>query len=349
MRVGRGIGIVVLAVLGAALDGCSAAPSGPSTQDANGKSGSLDAPKGGATPGDVSAAGSAGKGGPAAAGTVPGLTTVFTILLENHDFGEVVGSADAPFLNSLIAQFGLATNYADSGVHPSTPNYLTLISGDPQYPGHIDVNPDWVGFPKNADNLGTQLEAAKLPWRAYNESMPGPCTLDAASPYAPKHDPFLYFADIQKGAGDLCAQRNVSLDAFAGDLDAGTFRYMWITPNLTDDGHDPVDLLGNATTPEASLKASDDWLAAHVPAIMQSATFKSGGVLFITWDEAEGRDGRPADQVPMIVVSPRIKAPGYTSAKAYSHKSYLATVEDILGLPRLPTVKDEPSMLEFFQ
>ena len=31
------------------------------------------------------------------------------------------------------------------------------------------------------------------------------------------------------------------------------------------------------------------------------------------------------------------------------YMSYLATIEDILDLPRLATVDDEPSMLEFFQ
>ena len=300
------------------------------------------------SPGDPSGAGAGGVGG-ASRPAAGGLTTVFTIVLENHDFDEVVGSSDAPFLNSLIRQFGLAANYADSGVHPSLPNYLTMISGDPQYPGVIDMNPDWIGFPKDAANLGTQLEAAKIPWRAYNESMPSPCALDDAKPYAPKHDPFLYFADIQKGPDNVCAKRNVGFEEFAADLASGAFRYMWITPNLTDDGHDPVDALGNAVTPEASLRASDAWLSAHVPPIMASAAFKAGGVLFITWDEAEGRDGRPPDQIPMIVVSPKIKSAAFTSHKAYSHKSYLATVEDLLGLPRLPTVRDEPSMLEFFR
>jgi hypothetical protein len=224
-----------------------------------------------------------------------------------------------------------------------------MISGDPQYPGGIDMNPDWVGFPKDAANLGTQLEAAKIPWRAYNESMPSPCMLDEAKPYAPKHDPFLFFTDIQKGPDGLCAKRNVGLDSFAADLAAGTFRYMWITPNLTDDGHDPVDILGNAETPVASLQASDAWLASHVPPIMNSAAFKAGGVLFITWDEAEGRNGDSTDQIPMIVVSPKIKSAGFKSNTAYSHKSYLATVEDILGLARLPTVQNEPSMIEFFR
>ena len=50
---------------------------------------------------------------------------------------------------------------------------------------------------------------------------------------------------------------------------------------------------------------------------------------------------------PMIVVSESIRQPGFKSNKAYSHRSYLATVEDLLGLARLETVKSEASMREF--
>ena len=82
----------------------------------------------------------------------------------------------------------------------------------------------------------------------------------------------------------------------------------------------------------------------HVPDILASDGFKNGGVLFITWDEAEGRNGDDADQIPMIVVSPRVPQAGMTDATAYTHSSYLATVEDLLGLPRLATVTSAPAM-----
>src|SRR5262245_53346069 len=41
--------------------------------------------------------------------------TIFTIVLENQDYEDVVGSPNAPYLNSLIAQYGLATNYKETG------------------------------------------------------------------------------------------------------------------------------------------------------------------------------------------------------------------------------------------
>jgi phosphatidylinositol-3-phosphatase len=284
---------------------------------------------------------------PDAAPPVAAPVKVFTVMMENHDYSEVVGSPDAPFFNELIASYGLATNYSDCNIHPSLPNYLCMVSGEPQYPGILDVGPNsFFGtgkFPVDKPNLGTQLVAAGLPWGAYQESMGTPCKLTDSSPYATKHDPFLYFKDMQTGPGGLCAANNVDYTNFAADLAAGSKRFSFITPNLTNDGHDP------ASNPVLGLKTSDAWARTEVGKIMASDAYKNGGVIFITWDEAEGRSGRSKDQIPMIIVSERIKSPGYKSAKAYSHKSYLATVEDLLGLPRLATVATEPSMLEFLK
>jgi hypothetical protein len=119
---------------------------------------------------------------------------------------------------------------------------------------------------------------------------------------------------------------------------------VFITPNLNSDGHDP------GSDPVAALKFSDAWAHTEIDKIMATQAYKDGGVIFVTWDEAEGRSGTgSADQVPMIIVSEAIKSPGFKSATKYSHKSYLATVEDILGLGRLATVTAEPNMLEFFK
>src|SRR6185295_9167062 len=70
--------------------------------------------------------------------TMQGDATIYTIVLENHDYNEIVGSSNAPYINSLIAQGGLATKYKDT-IHPSLGNYLYMISGDNQYPGGFDV------------------------------------------------------------------------------------------------------------------------------------------------------------------------------------------------------------------
>ena len=296
------------------------APSGMSTDGSGGGDGSggLDAPVSGAKP------------------------TIFTILLENHDYAEIVGSPNAPYINhTLLAQGGLATNYKDSGTHPSLPNYLFLISGATQYFGLIDLDPTTWPFPVDKPNLGTQLEAANVAWRSYQEGAGSACNLSSAGEYAPKHDPFLYFTDQVSGANDLCANTNVDYSQLDADLASNAYRYVWITPNLMDDGHDP------ATDPVTGLQDSDTWLSQNVPKILASPGYQAGGILFITWDEAEGRNGDDPDKIPMIILSPRLKHAGMTSATAYTHASYLATIEDLLGLPRLQTVTSAPNLMEF--
>jgi len=51
--------------------------------------------------------------------------------MENHEFGSIVGNPSAPYINSLIARYGLATAYS-AMAHPSEPNYLALFSGSTQ-------------------------------------------------------------------------------------------------------------------------------------------------------------------------------------------------------------------------
>ena len=65
---------------------------------------------------------------PTTAPTPAGYRHVVVIVLENHSYESVIGSSQAPYLNSLARQWSLATDY--SGVaHPSLPNYLALIGG----------------------------------------------------------------------------------------------------------------------------------------------------------------------------------------------------------------------------
>jgi hypothetical protein len=110
---------------------------------------------------------------------VSGRATIFTIVLENKNDEAIYGSANAPYLNQLIAMGGLAKNYKDTA-HPSLPNYLHMISGANQYPGVVDVSPtQFPYFPADKPNLGTQLVAANIKWRSYQESMGTPCSTGA--------------------------------------------------------------------------------------------------------------------------------------------------------------------------
>ncbi len=84
-------------------------------------------------------------GANAAEGPVPvgiaRLDHVFLIMMENHAYAQVIGNANMPFVNGLIARAGLATNYF-AVAHPSLTNYLEIVGGS-NFGVLNDNSPDW--------------------------------------------------------------------------------------------------------------------------------------------------------------------------------------------------------------
>ena len=72
-----------------------------------------------------------GSGGSDASHNAP-IKTVFLILMENHNWSDIKGSASAPYINSLLAKGAHAEKYYDNpnSVHPSEPNYIWLEAGN---------------------------------------------------------------------------------------------------------------------------------------------------------------------------------------------------------------------------
>jgi phospholipase C len=192
-----------------------------------------------------------------------------------------------------------------------------------------DGNPD-SNHVASTSHIADQLDAAGLTWRAYEESMGTPCNVNSTYPYEPKHDPFVYFDDLNGWNGTTfqptarCMQNVVDYSQLDADLQSGNVpRYVFITPNMIHDTHD------------ASVKDGDLWLQQELPKIFASPAFQNGGVVFLTWDEGSSLGGTDADSPPMIVISPLAKK-GYVSQKPYDTSSYLKTVQAILGLDPLP-------------
>ncbi len=258
--------------------------------------------------------------------------TIYTIVLENHD-ADVVD--EMPYLRGLADQYASAdAYYADH--HPSLPNYLQLLSGTDQNVSDDD-GPDQHRF--DAENLSSQLDAAGIPWRAYMEGMGEPCLMEDKGLYAVRHDPFVYFTSVTSDRAD-CEAHIVDMDAHLDeDLKSSAYRYMWITPNDCNNMHD------------CEPKTTDLWLSKLIPRIMNSDGYKNGGAIFVLWDEG-GRDasylfgGKQA--IPAVVISDRLAERGVVSDVLYSHDSYLATVEDALGLARLPSTADSTPMADLF-
>ena len=313
-------------------------------------------------------------------------------------------ASPAPYLaRTLPAEGAFLVNYYGIG-HASLDNYVALVSGQApndktqldcplfvdfglQQPG-LDAHGQALGlgcvYPKLVKTLPDQLEAAGFTWRGYMEDMgkdpnrerptcghPPLGARDhtmfatAADKYAAKHNPFVYFHAIIDDRA-RCDAHVVSLDLLPRDLQAleTTPNYVFITPNLCNDGHDPECIDGSP----GGYPAIEAFLRKWVPLITASAAFKQDGLLVITFDESEGDGpegstaccaekplagahrlpgvlGPGGGRIGAVLLSKYIK-PGTVTRVPYNHYSLLRTVEDIFGLGHLGYAA-EPDLQSF--
>jgi hypothetical protein len=273
----------------------------------------------------------------------PKVRHVFVIVLENEDYATTFGEpASDPYLaQTLPGQGALLEDYYATG-HESNDNYISLISGQPPNPDNqadcqdfnefltpkmlSDGVEEGIGcvYPESVENIGTQLSADKLTWKAYEQDMgndPGreaaACghpalsskdeTQDAVEGdgYTTRHDPFVYFESVI-GNQSYCNAHVVALGSPTGAMPADALHgetglatdlkstrttpdFSFITPNLCNDGHDyPCT---NQTSGASAAADIDSFLSTWVPKITSSPAYKQGGLLEITFDEAADSDG----------------------------------------------------------
>jgi hypothetical protein len=258
--------------------------------------------------------------------------TVFTIIFENEN-AENVLVPEMPNFYRLSQTYGRADAYV-TNYHPSLANYIIMTSGSNHGITTSDDPATNVAI-EGTDNLADQLDTAGVPWRAYMESLGDTCGAATNYPYKANHNPFVYYTSMAQDPA-RCNERIVDYDThFQEDLDSGQYRYMWITPNNCSNMHD--------CAPEVA----DEFLGRAVEQIMASPAYQNGGVIFILFDEGHLRIGRAEANLATIVISNNLVSPGYATDTRFDHRSYLATIEDIFGLPRLPTTVDATPMSEF--
>jgi hypothetical protein len=251
---------------------------------------------------------------------------VIVIVMENAEYGEVIGNPAAPYVNALARRYGLATqSYAIR--HPSLPNYLALTSGSTH-----GIESDCTDCAVSARNIVDQMEAAGVSWGAFLEDVPGPCFAGAsAGGYAKKHNPFIYYDDISRSPARC--RRLTGFGSLAADLRAGRLpTYSWISPNLCDDGHD------------CGVAAGDRFLARTVPSLL--GQLGQRGFLVLTWDEGSSSAGccgaAAGGRIATILAGPQVR-PGARLRSPVDHYGVLATIERALGLAPLGGAADPRS------
>jgi len=279
-------------------------------------------------------------GGPCGTRTLSGTPYkhVIWVWMENHSYGTIIRSTQAPYINRLASQCGLATNYHNIS-HPSLPNYIAATSGlgvgaVQIFAGDCSPGP---GCTSAAPSIFGQGES----WKSYDVSMPTNCDRTDSGEYAVRHNPAVYYTTLRNCLTNVEPYYRLAADLADNRLPAFSF----ITPNLIDDMHD------------GTVAQGDGWLARELPAIFNSRAYQAGTVaVVITWDEGEGgfSSNCPTNvkdvgcHVATIVASPTTPA-GTRSPLLLNHWSLLKTTEQLLGLPFLGKAASATSMTGPFE
>jgi acid phosphatase len=267
-----------------------------------------------------------------AATSMPRFDHIYVIVMENHEFGSIVGNVQAPYINFLIRHYGLATNYTAVG-HPSEPNYLALWAGST-----FGVHDDGI-HNIAARNLADQMAAGGKTWHVYAQDLPRTCStvssaygrvdlLGAPGWYARKHEPAISFTNIARSS--LRCSKITRLSTFSPI--AANFEL--IVPNMANDMHD------------GSIAQGDAFLRAFVPRITGRTSF-ANSLLVITWDEGSSSLGG-GGRVATLVISPREKG-RFISAIPHNHYSLLRTIQDSWRLGCLNNTCSANDLREFFR
>ena len=286
-----------------------------------------------------------------------------------------IAATDNPSSPKICPIWGHGTDAATPAV-----DFTNETSGPP---GENDI--DGTRF-YNADpnivgkTIADQLVASGLSWKAYEEGLPlaGADRVDtsdgfftnltnfsmivpAQTPplskselvalYASKHNPFVYFRDIQEGYDPRNSLKNtVDFEGPRGlfaDLATGHVpTFSFIAPDQCNDQHgrgnagafcnyDPNDNGTQAGLNPALIQRGDMTVQRIVKSIKHSPAWHDGkSAIVILWDENDYSIAPVTNQV-LLIVDTNYGAHGVQSNAYANHFSLLKTIEAGLGLPCL--------------
>jgi hypothetical protein len=264
--------------------------------------------------------------------TMPGnaaaqASKLVVIVEENEPYNNIVGNSQAPYLNQLIANGELFTNYT-AVASGSNPNYLAMTSGLTSA-----LSPPSPNIFQAIDGTG-----GGLTWKEFMESAPGNCASGISTDIPGTSVP-LYTADhdpaYQYRANSTCSTNDVPMTTSTFNP-ASLPSLSYIVPNQCDDMHTlpgsgqacPAYFGSNAGSSLISM--GDNWLAAVVPALLAQPNV----TVVITWDEGM-LSTTPSEHVVALAAGAGV-TPGSADGAAYSHYGLEAALYRYFGLGTAP-------------
>ncbi|HWY05837.1 MAG TPA: alkaline phosphatase family protein [Candidatus Acidoferrales bacterium] len=267
-------------------------------------------------------------------------------------------------------------------------------------------------YPASIKTLPDQLNAIGKTWRGYAEDMGNDPNREAATcghpalnsvdhtqaseapsaavplgdQYASRHNPFVYFHSIIDSPD--CGDHVVNLNLLPQDLlkESTTPNFVFITPNLCNDGHDAPCKNGQP----GGLVSADAFLQKWIPMITNSPAYQRDGLIVINFDEG-GLSVQPTatgisifapglfccneqpgpnlapfpqttnitptvslsfqsyggDRTGAVLLSPFLE-PGTVSFTPFNHYSFLKSMEDIFDTDSYLGYAGAPGLVGFF-
>jgi len=277
------------------------------------------------------------------------LDHVFLIYLENKGVDNIVGSPNAPYLNSLINTEDYDSNYFALG-HPSDPNYIRPVGGSDF---GLDYNPS--GNVIDANSLMQEMDQANISWAGYAQSMPTPGDLVSSGNYSVDELPFAQFNYVFDNTPAYLQEHLLPLTQLSTDLqNPSSFpEFTWIAADEDHNGEGPIDslqsigqfLYSQFTDQQYNVAAADQFAQQEVSAIENSPTWTDSGekdAIIITFDEDNNNlslgFGNEGNNVPMIIIpnggaesgANGMESGPFTTDAYANEYSLMATIEDAL-------------------
>lgn len=247
--------------------------------------------------------------------SIPYHDHVVIVILENKNYGDIIGDKDAPYLNSLLSDPNCALlekYYALT--HPSQANYLMLFSGSDQNI-ILDFDPFSYLLPYTSSNLGASLIDSGYTFIGYSEDLPSVgYTSGDQGAWVRRHCPWVNWQGSSKNG--IPAVSNLPFTFFPSNFDSLP-TLSFVVPNLDNDMHD------------GSVATGDAWVQTHMDTYAQWAKTHNS-LLIITFDETESYVSN--NKVPALFIGQNVVGGAYSSKK-YDHYDMLRTLEEMYKLP----------------
>ncbi|KAF2151926.1 acid phosphatase phoa [Myriangium duriaei CBS 260.36] len=244
-----------------------------------------------------------------------------TIWLENTDFS----AAQADPNLAWLASKGVTLENYFGVTHPSEPNYIAAIGGDNF---GLDGDP-FVQIANNVSTVIDLLESRGISWSEYQEDLPysgfeGFAWVNQqtkANDYVRKHNPAVIY-NANTSPERLARIKNITM--FQEDLKNDKLpQWMFITPNMTSDGHD------------TSVTTAGTWTRNFLEPLLNNKNFMKRTLVLVTFDE--NHTYTQANRVFSILLGDAVpqNLVGTKDDTFYNHYSEIATVEANWNLPTL--------------